>query len=319
MLKKTLLFLLLAMPALWAYAQGNDVLQVDVKTTITLGKLDGNKRYLKPFVKVGDIYHAFYGCHVYDTVRVVPRANKLVDVQVYYGTSPCKGKIIGDSCVFVSDFEPECTQYNNIYAKITEDKGDPYNVPLNSLFIHPRPAIEKISYETTSTSDIEGLQFQKAVVHDDTGILTGWQYKWTEKKQNDTIAPTVIGTHQTIETLRKNDVAGDEMAYDEYDYRVICENVAPDNSTIWYSDTLSVMSVRYYNSPKAPKGIGRLNVGDKTIYYAAGMDMTDEQLREKAYWFSFDYAEEPTGSRYLINPGSTPRNVRSVWKYTADV
>ena len=59
MLKKTLLFLLLAMPALWAYAQGNDVLQVDVKTTITLGKLDGNKRYLKPFVKVGDIYHAF--------------------------------------------------------------------------------------------------------------------------------------------------------------------------------------------------------------------------------------------------------------------
>lgn len=197
-----------------------------------------------------------------------------------------------------------------------------YEIPKSKTFVlYDAPKIQNIYNNNVRISELDSYTINlNAVVRG--GNSSTWNYEWVKNynihadsvSQAMIDSTVIVGTSNTYTELVKHTVDGNSMRIDELKYRLRYNNIAPDSTTVWFSDSVQATTIKVYNSPKPAKAIEAIKNGNNSLYIATGFDLSDEELEENKYLFVFNN-EAPTSARYLFNPPFSVSSVRTLWRY----
>jgi len=181
-----------------------------------------------------------------------------------------------------------------------------YQMPKDMTFaLYGIPSLPIFSYETTKVNELDSCSINYS--GSATGGTSNWDYIWSKNKER-------IGTNPTLNEILKHSIEGDSMKTEVVSISLCCKNIAPDNSTVWFKDSINVADFKFYNSPKPAKSIDCIRNGNNSIYIASGFEVDDEDLEKKGYIFIFNDSYQQT-VRYLVNPSFAVKDVKTLWKY----
>lgn len=260
------------------------------------------------------------------TYRIKNKAKKYdkVKVETVFKYS---GEVVveKDSTITMTDFlglkyDTVISYLDTIIADI--DTTFIYQIPKSQSFVlYDMPKLSKIKNDTIKINELDSCKME-LIADVKGGNISKWEYEWITdiSAMKDTISKTmidstiIIGKDLIYKELVRHEVEGDTMKIDELKYRLRYCNIAPDDTTVWYKDSVLATTIRIYNSPKPAKSIECIKNGKNAVYIPTGFIETDEELQEKYYKFVFNDKDTLT-NRYLINPTYTLEFVRTLWEY----
>ena len=287
----------------------------DQSTKMGLGALEEDTRYTGS-VESKDNHFGLLGSDIINNINVSitdpANISKAPVCQLINGNTV--SDLVLDEGKLSHIFRPEAKGLYETKFKISlpimveKDEEKPFvfsatNQPVNILAVPKLP-----SYDNTihKSRDIDTCTI--AYKANATGAnAERWNYEWL---RNDSI----VGKSPQLNLALNKGINSAEMATAEDFIRLRCYNIAPEYTTIWFSDTLNVASVRFYNTPEKAESIECIKTETNVVYAATGFDVSDEVLSYRKYQFVFsDGAPQP--SRYLTNPEYAPKDVKTLWKY----
>jgi len=290
------------------------------KAKFSKGSLYEDERYTGAVVTDDGITHALLGSELTYTVEIDTKGGTLISGAISYGElkqeAVVDGNKLTNTCVIETAGACSTITVDAVISMKVDESGQSvqsemhFQVPRNNTFVlydvPEMPVFEAAKLQSSELSSYTLNYTAKAKG----AYQYGWYYEWIE-----TNTDSIIATGAKIKKDISHSVSGDEMKIDEYDYYVRCYNIAPDQETVWFSDTIFVVKGAFYNSPKPATYIGCIKNGDDNVtYVASGFSETDRELAYKKYLFVFSDGE-PQSSRYLVNPEYAPINVKTLWKY----
>ena len=344
-MKKTILFCLLTSCfSLWAKPKSDST--IDVKptfsATLTVGKgiHDGDLRYSGAVVTTDsltkdNLTHAFSGSDVTYSVKVDTKGGKLVKGAINYGDTAVDATVSGDT-LFTSTYriESKAKRYDDIKAEATIsyivddtlkiDSTFIYQMPKSQTFVlYDIPELPPFEKDSIRINEVDSCELY-FVADTKGGNISGWEYEWVKDSimliQIDTLTfiekdtTFVASTDSIFREILKHEVYGDTMKIDALKYQLYCRNIAPDDTTVWFTDTVTVANYLFYNSPKGAKAVECIKNGNYRLYIATGFEESEEELAEKSYQFVYNELE-PSTSRFLVNPNYKVKYVRTLWQY----
>ena len=260
------------------------------------------------------------------TYRIKNKAKKYdkVKVETVFKYS---GKVVveKDSTITMTDFlglkyDTVISYLDTIIADI--DTTFIYQIPKSQSFVlYDMPKLSKIKNDTIKINELDSCKME-LIADVKGGNISKWKYEWITdiSVMKDTISKTmidstiIIGKDSIYKELVRHEVEGDTMKIDELKYRLRYFNIAPDDTTKWFTDSIQVSDLWFYNSPNPARAIEAIKNGNNSLYIATGFDLSDEELEDNKYLFVFNN-EEPSNSRYLMNPEFVVSSVKTLWQY----
>ena len=284
-------------------------------TKMGLGTLEEDARY-SGSVESKDEHFGLLGSDIINSIKVsiTDPANiaKAPVCQLINGNTV--SDLVLDECKLSHTFQPEAKGRYETKFKISlpimvekdEEKSFVFSANNQAVNILAVPKLPTFDNTIHKSRDIDTCTI--AYKANATGAnVERWNYEWL---RNDTLA----GKSSLLNLALKKEINSAEMATAEDFIRVRCYNIAPDDKTVWFADTVNVASVRFYNTPEKAESIECLKTETSVVYAATGFDASDEVLSYRKYQFVFS-GGAPQPSRYLTNPEYAPKDVKTLWKY----
>lgn len=290
---------------------------VDSSLKLEKGAHINDARYKKAYASIGNTIYGFKGSNVISSVQLDIDTDSLMILKatMNYGDvvheATIDGNTIADTCNIAN-----AGKYEKIVADVTlghikEGATLPIEISFScvipkTIVLFEEPSLDPITAEPLKCNELEALKISYSAKANG-AYDKGWKYTWLEG--NDS-----IDLGEKINKQITHNVSGDVMKTEEYIYNVVWTNIAPDDSTVLFSDTTFVNKATFYNSPKRAKRIETIKNGSNVTYAASGFNETDEDLHNKKYLFVFGEGE-PQETRYVVNPEYAPVDVKTLWKY----
>jgi len=314
---------------------------------------DNDIRYTGAIKTSDSITHAFLGSDITYNIKVKSKDSNLIGGVINYGDSAVKTKVIGDSLLTATcRIEDKAGIYDSITVdavfayqiisiaqkgsnysdtlEISRDTTITYQIPLDQTFVlYEIPDSIEFVEDTIRLSDIDSAKVD-LLAKISGANLDSWEFEWIKDTTfvldttlivgNDTITKVyldstiVVGNDSVYNEILKHDVLGDTMLSNDINFYLRYRNIAPDDSTVWFKDSIPAVCYRFYNSPKPAKSLVCIKNGNNAMYIAAGFSETNEELEEEHYLFVFD-GNDTISARFLLNPSIEPNFVRTLWKY----
>lgn len=311
----------------------------NARLTIGKGIFENDSRYTGAVTTADSVTHAFAGSDITYNIRVDAKGYKLVGAEINLGDTTITTRTSGDTLI-TSTFrlENKAGIYDKIFVEANFRNNEDNAITNNSdtafidtTFVYQIPkkrtfVLYDIPYLINANDTVRVNELDSCEVYLDAEFSGGhnskWKYEWITdvSVMKDTISKTmidstiIIGKDSIYKELVRHEVEGDTMKIDEMKYRLRYCNIAPDDATVWYKDSVLATTIRIYNSPKPAKSIECIKNGKNAVYIPTGFTETDEELQEKYYKFVFNDKDTLT-NRYLINPTYTLEFVRTLWEY----
>lgn len=297
----------------------NEPSVICAKAIFDKGNLVDDERYKGAVVSSDSVTHAFVGSELTYSIEIDTKGGELLSGTISFGEAKQETWLEGNKLITNSIFEGKAGKYQSITleAEISMpiENGQTKNIKVTlqvpkkyTFALYDVPEMPKFEDAKLQSSELNSYTLSYTAKAKGANI-TGWNYEWLENTDS------LIATGSKISREIRHEVDGDEMKADLYNYSVRCYNIAPDQKTIWFCDTIFVTTGQFYNSPKPAKEIvGIRNNDNNVMYIATGFSETDMELSHKKYYFVFS-DEEPQTTRYLVNPEYAPKDVKTLWKY----